>query len=331
MNVGEAGSSLVRYFNSFIASLIALSVILACETADSRGPQSQSTIFSQPWNSGRNAGEPAFHVQQIDTNTLAIRQSLRTTFEAPFMYLIFGEEKALLIDTGVEGVDLRAEIDKQIENWLARTGRGTLSLVVMHTHGHGDHVGGDAGFEGRPDTVVIGHAPEDVAAFFGLNNWPTQTTLFNLGNREVELLPTPGHHESHVMVFDKTTGVLFSGDVIYPGRLYFQCGKTLEFKSSIDRVVTFASTHDVTWLLGGHIEMKVRLGKSFNSQQASRTGEHLLELPVSIITEIKVGLSEMGGAPRVTQFDEFMLFPHPVDPTGMSPPDWCKDDIEQKN
>ena len=214
---------------------------------------------------------------------------------------------------------------------MAKDGRGTSPLCVIDTGGQGDQGGGDAGFEGPPGTVGNGPGTQEGGAFFRLNKWPTQTTLFNLGNREVELLPTPGHHESHVMVFDKTTGVLFSGDVIYPGRLYFQCGKTLEFKSSIDRVVTFASTHDVTWLLGGHIEMKVRLGKSFNSQQASRTGEHLLELPVSIITEIKVGLSEMGGAPRVTQFDEFMLFPHPVDPTGMSPPNWCKDDIEQKN
>ncbi|MBL4870855.1 MAG: MBL fold metallo-hydrolase, partial [Robiginitomaculum sp.] len=297
----------MRIHNSLILSLMALGIMSACQTTNLSEPRHQSKIFSKAWNSGENAHEPTIQVQQIDTNTFVIRQSLRTSFEAPFMYLIFGEEKALLIDTGVEGVDLRTEIDKQIENWLVKTGRENISLVVMHTHGHGDHVGGDSGFEDRPNTVVIGHTPDDVAAFFGLDNWPTQTALFNLGNRAVEILPTPGHHASHVMVFDEETSVLFSGDVIYPGRLYFQCGKAQEFKSSINRVATFANTHDIAWVLGGHIEMKKQAGKSFKSQGAPRNGEHLLELPMSIITIIQDGLIEMGSAPRVTQFDDFVL------------------------
>ncbi|PHR59244.1 MAG: MBL fold metallo-hydrolase [Robiginitomaculum sp.] len=311
----------MQYFKLFVASIITLAVMSACAAVDTNN--SQSTLFSQPWNNGENVNEPAFHVQQIDANTLVIRQSLRTTFEAPFMYLIFGDEKALLIDTGVKGVNLRAEIDVQIKNWLTKTGRDTLSLIVMHTHGHGDHIGGDSGFEDRPNTVVIGHSPEEVSAFFGITDWPTQTVIFDLGNREIELLPTPGHHASHAMVFDKTTGILFSGDVVYPGRLYFQCSKMQEFKSSIDRVHIFANTYNVNWLLGGHIEMKAQPGKTFNSQQTSRSGEHLLELPVSIITEIQAGLSKMDGAPRVVEFDEFILFPHPADPAGMSPPNWC--------
>ena len=240
------------------------------------------------------------------------------------MYLIFGEKKALLIDTGVAGIDLRAEVDTQIENWLVRTGRDNISLVVMHSHGYGDHVGGDSGFSDRQDTVIIGHKRADVAAFFGLDDWPTQTVIFDLGNREVELLPTPGHHASHVMVFDKETGILFSGDTIYPGRLYFQCGKTQEFTTSIDRVAAFANTRNVSWVLGAHIEMKAQAGKSFNTQGLSRTGEHLLELPASIITKIQGGLHAMQGKPKVNQFDEFALFPHPADPTGMTPPNWCE-------
>ncbi|MBL4617776.1 MAG: MBL fold metallo-hydrolase [Robiginitomaculum sp.] len=314
----------MNYFKSTIISLITIIFVSSCETEDFNN--SQSTIFSQSWNSGRSAKEPAFHVQQIDTNTIAIRQSLRTTLEAPFMYLVFGKKKALLIDTGVEGVNIRVEIDKQIENWLARTGQNSISLVVMHTHGHGDHVGGDTAFESRPDTVVIGHSLESVTNFFGFGNKPTQPISFNLGNRTVELLLTPGHHPSHIMVFDETTGILFSGDVIYPGRLYFQCGRIQEFTSSINRIASFANTHNIKWLLGGHIEMKKQAGITFSSGKISRTGEHLLELPVSIITEIKNGLNEMAGEPRVTQFNEFVLFPHPINPAGMSPPDWCNVD-----
>lgn len=320
----------MRIQKRFFVGLIALAVVSGCEIHGSGPSHAASTLFSQPWNSGLNADEPVFQVQQIDPNTLGIRQSLRTTFEAPFLYLLFGDEKALLIDTGVEGVDLRAEIDRQIDEWLAKNGHDRISLIVMHSHGHSDHIGGDSGFEGRPDTVIVGHEPEDVAAFFGLKNWPTQPASFDLGNRTVEILPTPGHHPSHVVVFDEATGILFSGDAIYPGRLYFQCAKTEEFKASMDRIAAFAKDHHVNWILGGHIEMKATAGKSFNSQKPSRHNEHLLELPVSIIADIEAGLNDMGDQPRVTQFDEFVLFPHPADPAGKSPPDWCLGEGEHK-
>jgi glyoxylase-like metal-dependent hydrolase (beta-lactamase superfamily II) len=319
----------MRIQKRLLVSLMALAAVSACEIHGPATSQAASTLFSQPWNSGLKADEPAFQVQQIDADTLAIRQSLRTTFEAPFLYLLFGDDKALLIDTGVEGVDLRGEIDRQIDDWQARTGHDHVSLIVMHSHGHGDHIGGDAGFEGRPDTVIVGHTPEDVAAFFSLKDWPTQPASFDLGNRTVDILPTPGHHPSHVAVFDETTGILFSGDAIYPGRLYFQCGKAAEFKASMDRIAAFAKDHPINWILGGHIEMKAAAGKSFNSQGPSRHNEHLLELPASIIGDIETGLNEMGDPPRVTQFDEFVLFPHPANPAGKSPPDWCQGEGEQ--
>ncbi|MEZ5520599.1 MAG: hypothetical protein R3F08_03865 [Dokdonella sp.] len=43
-----------------------------------------STLFQASWNSGQNADEPAFQAQKIDENTIAIRQSLRTSFEHRF-------------------------------------------------------------------------------------------------------------------------------------------------------------------------------------------------------------------------------------------------------
>ncbi|VAV97873.1 hypothetical protein MNBD_ALPHA06-936, partial [hydrothermal vent metagenome] len=51
--------------------------------------------------------------------------------------------------------------------------------------------------------------------------------------------------------------------------------------------------------------------------------EHVLELPPSIITDIQIELDTMGDQLRVTPYDDFVLFPHPADPTGKSPPDWC--------
>ncbi|PCI64015.1 MAG: MBL fold metallo-hydrolase [Kordiimonadales bacterium] len=282
-----------------------------------------STLFLQPWNAGRDANEPAFHSQKLDANTFVIRQSLKTSFEAPFLYLIFGQEKVLLIDTGAGGVDLRRVVDDHIEAWLAQNQREAIQLVVMHSHGHGDHVGGDASFKDRPDTVVVGHSPKDIAGFFGIENWPAQTASFDLGGRSVDIIPTPGHHPSHVMVFDAVTKALFSGDVIYPGRLYFQCGLSETYTKSMSRVAEFTRENDVRWLLGGHVEMKAVAGEAFASENGSRRGEHILELPVAIVSDIQMALTAMGDKPRVKSYGEFILFPHPADPRGKQPPNWC--------
>jgi hydroxyacylglutathione hydrolase len=305
--------------NLFLIGVLGLVALSACEPRAADVPALPSTLFGAPWNSGNDPKEPALHVQNVDKDTVVLRQSITTTFEAPFLYLLFGDKKALLIDTGVAGIDLRGEVDRLL---VAR--KTPLSLVVMHSHGHSDHVGGDGVFAGRPDTVVVGHKPDDVARFFGIEGWPAQPAAFDLGGRIVDILPTPGHHDSHVMVFDRATRILFSGDTIYPGNLYFQCAKLGEFRASIDRVATFAAKHDVRWLLGAHIEMTTSPGKTFPMQDTSaRRGEHLLELPRSVIGEIQAGLAKMGDKPRVEAYRDFVLFPHPADPRGKQPPNWC--------
>jgi hydroxyacylglutathione hydrolase len=322
-----AALNLVRHMNTrtalFIGALV-IAVMTACDAAP-RGATVQSTsrLFAERWNSGLSRQEPVFQTQGIDADTFAIRQSINATFEAPFLYLIFGSDKALLIDTGVEGGELRSEVETLIEAWLARNRRQGISLVVMHSHGHGDHVGGDAQFAERGNTVVVGHSAADVARFFGIQAWPEGVGTFDLGGRVVDIVPTPGHHPAHVMVFDRATGILFSGDAIYPGRLYFQCEKSAEYLASIDRVARFVATREVRWLLGAHIEMRAAPGESFQSGERARHAEHLLELPPAIVPEIQQALTKMGEQRRVEVHDDFILFPHPADPRGKKPPGWC--------
>ncbi|MGH8242924.1 MAG: MBL fold metallo-hydrolase [Steroidobacteraceae bacterium] len=305
-----------------IAAFATVVCLTACGEPNSAAAH-EAGLFALTWNSGLSKEEPAFQVQAIDEDTYAIRQSIRSTFEAPFLYLIFGRDKALLIDTGVEGAPLRAEVDRLVDGWLAANDRQAIFLVVMHSHGHGDHVGGDAGFKDRADTVVVGHSDAEVAKFFGIDAWPAETAAFDLGGRIVDIVPTPGHHPSHVMVFDRTTRILFSGDAVYPGRLYFQCARVEEYHASIERVAAFAATRQVRWLLGAHIEMKSAPGQSFEAEDRARRGEHLLELQPSVLEQVRQGLVQMGKQVRVEAHDDFILFPHPADPRGKSPPDWC--------
>ena len=69
----------------------------ACVT--SPNPSSPAAPF-QHWIDGTGASEPQMQLQPYDAATYLIRQSVRTHFEAPFIYLVFGKDRALLLETG---------------------------------------------------------------------------------------------------------------------------------------------------------------------------------------------------------------------------------------
>ena len=107
----------------------------------------------------RSRSDPPFQVHRYDPHTYVLRQSKALTAEAPFLYLLFGNERAILLDTGAskktDGNPLRETVDEVIEAWLDEHPREGYELVVGHTHGHPDHVAGDAQFADRPATTVV--------------------------------------------------------------------------------------------------------------------------------------------------------------------------------
>ena len=58
----------------------------------------------------------------------------------------------MLVDTGAQKADVAGAVDQVIERWSARHGGRPVSLVVVHSHGHGDHIAGDAQFKGHGRT-----------------------------------------------------------------------------------------------------------------------------------------------------------------------------------
>jgi hydroxyacylglutathione hydrolase len=66
--------------------------------------------------------DPAVQTHRYNEHTVILRQSKDMTFEAPFVFLLFGDERALLLDTGaVTDATLRTAVDSLIETWLAET------------------------------------------------------------------------------------------------------------------------------------------------------------------------------------------------------------------
>jgi hydroxyacylglutathione hydrolase len=275
------------------------------------GAESVSHAFAEKWHDATTGAEPEIQIQHYDADTVIMRQSILTSFEGPFMFLFFGNDKVLLVDSGAGGVMIRPTVEKIIADWLKQKGRTAIPLIVAHTHSHGDHVQGDVEFKDQPNVTVVGHSPEQVAEFFKIANWPEQIVSFDLGGRIIDVIPSPGHQAAEVTYFDRKTRLLLTGDALYPGRLYCTADNFDAYRRSIDRVVDFTKTKQVSWILGNHIEMTRKKRRDYPMQAASHPNEHALELPYSRLLELQSALHHMGDRPELDLHDDFIFYPFP--------------------
>ncbi|WP_392666795.1 MBL fold metallo-hydrolase [Streptomyces sp. LN785] len=265
------------------------------------------------WNHGvrrkKGATEPKIQVHAYDEHTYILRQSKTTSYEAPFLYLLFGNDRAVLFDTGAtadpEAFPLRETIDRLIAGWLDRHPRENYELVVAHTHGHGDHVAGDTQFADRPATTIVGREPEAVQAFFGFEQWPTGTVSFDLGGRVLELVAATGHHKSAVAIYDPWTGILLTGDTVIPGRLYVFDFDA--FTDTLNRLVEFASERKVTHVLGCHIEMTTEPGRDYPLGATYQPNEHALAMTTAQLVEIRDSAKKIGSRKGAFVHDDFII------------------------
>lgn len=257
------------------------------------------------------AADPPFQVHALDKDTYILRQSKCESFEAPFLYLLFGGERALLLDTGDSGaggrpLPLREFVDGIIAQWQAlHHPPASFELVVAHSHGHGDHVAGDSQFAGRPRTRVVPTGVAAVSSFFGFADWPNGTARFDLGNRELSLLAVPGHLDDHIAVYDAQTHILFTGDVFYPGFLFVNDRPA--FRQSIARLASFLGRHPVSLLLGSHIEMSRAPGLVYDYGTTYQPFEHALELYPHHLLELHAALEAIGDDLTRKVFADFVL------------------------
>jgi hydroxyacylglutathione hydrolase len=291
------------------AGSVAVAVMLVSATA--RAEPAKKPLFAEKWIDAAHGAEPEMQVQRVDADTFVIRQSIKTNFEGPFLYLFFGTDKVLLLDTGAGGLKIRPTIDGVIAKWLAEKGRKSIPLVVAHTHAHGDHIAGDGEFAGDPNVTVVGHKPDDVAAFFAIKSWPTEIVPFDLGGRVLQIIPSPGHEPAEITVYDPETKFLQMGDELYPGRLYVSGGQFETYRDTIDRVVSFTKSHPVSWVMGNHIEMTRTPGRDYPMHTPSHPNEHPLELPYACLLELQGSLHKMTGI-QLDVHKDFIVYPVPM-------------------
>ncbi|MFB8237806.1 MBL fold metallo-hydrolase [Kitasatospora purpeofusca] len=261
--------------------------------------------------SAKHNTDPDIQVHRYDEHTVILRQNMAVNYEAPFLFLLFGNERAVLIDTGAtasaEFFPLRDTVDGLLGEWLEDNPRDGYELLVLHTHAHGDHVAGDGQFEGRPDTRLVRADRATVWAFLGFDADPDAVARVDLGGRVLECLATPGHHEAAVTFFDPWTGFLLTGDTVYPGRLYIQ--DWAAFGRSIGRLVEFCEGRAVSHVLGCHIEMSVKPGVDYPIRYTYQPYEAPLQLTVDHLREIRAAMEEIGEVPERRVFPLFVLSP----------------------
>ena len=293
------------------AAAAGLILALLMDSAEMRPPPALETgVFPASWYVPQSqcATAPAFRIHPYNRDFLILRQSGCTHYEKPFLYLIFGTQQALLVDTGAPNVSLLpwVEVALRSRDSAGPDAAPPPPLLVVHTHGHGDHTAGTNALRARPQTTVVDPTPAAIAQFFGLS-WPTGTASYDLGNRIVDIVPIPGHESAHVAIYDRRTGILLTGDTLYPGRLYVSAQQA--YRDSVDRLVAFTATRPVAHVLGAHIEQSRTPFVDYPIGTQYQPDEHALELGRGHLVELQAALLAMPGPMVQTWLRDFIIWP----------------------
>ena len=264
--------------------------------------------------SAKHNSDPDIQVHAYNEHTIILRQNMAVHVEAPFMFLLFGNERAILLDTGAtrspEFFPLRQTIDDLINWWLTCHPRPAHNprypLVVAHTHLHRDHFEADSQFADRPDTVIVGKSLEATIEFYGFQDWPRDEVTFDLGDRVLRVIATPGHEAAEVSIYDSYTHILFTGDIFYPGRLYIEDWPA--FTESIERAIAFCETHPIAHLLGCHIEMSIYPKLDYLIRSSYQPHERPLQMTVEQLKSVRAAIARIDGKPGTYIFDDYIIY-----------------------
>ena len=210
-----------------------------------------------------------FEVYEVSHNVFAIYEPRQS--EGTIGYLIAGSQRAVLFDTGMGIGDL-----KKLTFGLTK-----LPIIVLNSHTHDDHVGGnwqfstiygmdtdftrqsakgssvDAQAEIKP-SEICGDLPKGLdPKTYATKPWKIAKyirdgEIIDLGGRSLQVIAAPGHTPDAICLFDKANGLLFTGDTFYPGTIWLYRPETdlAAYDASIHRLAALAP--QVKIVLGAH-------------------------------------------------------------------------------
>ncbi len=217
-------------------------------------------------------------VHRYNEHTYILRQNPAIHWEAPFMYLLMGNDRAVLLDTGAteeaEYFPLREVVDRVLIRWSNAQGVDLPELVVLPLGSDQSQLGAIGQFADRPNTLVIAPNDESRSQLLGAG-WLEGGEL-DLGGRLLDILPTPGLDTAAVSLYDPWSRLMFTGNAFYPGRLVIRDFRA--YRHSLQDLVELANTKPVDMIFGGRIEMTNLPGMDYRLRANYRPNERPLEM-----------------------------------------------------
>lgn len=199
-----------------------------------------------------------------------------------YMFLIIGRERALLIDTGYSTTNVM----KYVRHITAKP------IIPVNTHGHFDHIGGNGVFQkvylsekdwrtAREQSdrdylqTMLQHKKDISRIFRMMTKLPVvkkeleesidmgsceylplpDENYFELGNRKVLFLETPGHTQGSICLFDEKTGSFFPGDMFCERGVllgFDHSTSVEEYKQSVEKAEKFYREHSGKMIFPSH-------------------------------------------------------------------------------
>jgi glyoxylase-like metal-dependent hydrolase (beta-lactamase superfamily II) len=241
--------------------------------------------------------DPWFEVYRVAPGVFAIYEPHQA--EEVISYLIVGNKQAVLFDTGM-GI---SDIPRVTTKLTSRP------VVVLNSHTHNDHVGGNRQFifvygmdtdftrmnaKGSREDAQAEIAPDqlcgDLPKGFNPKTYATKPWRIshfihdgfkvNLGGRTLEVLSTPGHTPDSIALLDRANGLLFTGDTYYPAPIWlFRPETDLDaYVNSVKRLAALAP--ELKLVLGAHnvpVAEPSVLPRLVAAIQAVRSGEGIVK------------------------------------------------------
>ena len=148
--------------------------------------------FPEKWIHGSKSAmdndDPPVQVHAYNDHTFILRENKAINYEGAFMYLLFGNQTAILIDQGSTSspdlFPLREVVDGIILEW-EKNNRQEVKLIVANSHLHGDHFAAWNQFVDRPNTLMVGLTHEEMMNFWGFKSYPRRKDHLRLGRTRI--------------------------------------------------------------------------------------------------------------------------------------------------
>ena len=163
------------------------------------------------------------------------------------IFLLAGREKALLIDTGMTGLDLHAITSLHTD----------LPLQLLNTHADRDHIAGIAQFQ-----EFYMH-PSEAAFYRNVQHGNGRLLpvfdgdLIDLGGRTLEIVHLPGHTPGSITVLDWENRCLIGGDPIQEDGNIYMFGDHRNMDAYIAGLERLLERGDFDFIYPSHAKEKV--------------------------------------------------------------------------